>query len=52
MDKNLRYYALGAGTGLIALGMVLDKLPQDAIVGGILIIMGIASADMIKHRND
>lgn len=50
-NHNLRYFALGSGTALVALGWFLDKLPQEVGVGAILAILGIAGADMIKHRN-
>ena len=48
---QLRYWALGLSSGLIALGLVLDKLPTEAFVGFVVAIVGIASADQIKHRN-
>jgi len=50
---NLRYYALGAYTGLLALFVVLDKIELDAttataVLAPIAVILG---ADMLKHRN-
>ena len=51
-NHNLRYYALAGGIGLTALGWILDKLPVEIGTGVILAVIGIASADMIKHRND
>lgn len=53
-DGNLRYYALGAYTGLIALWSVLDKIPLNentaiALLAPIGILIG---ADYLKHRND
>jgi len=51
--ENLRYYALGAYTGLIALFVVLDKIELDAttaaaILAPIAVVLG---ADILKHRN-
>ena len=53
-EGNLRYYALGAYTGLIALWSVAGKLAMDettaiALLAPIAIVIG---ADYIKHRND
>ena len=53
MDTGqLRYLALGLGSGLIALGIYLGKLSPEVYAAAILAILGIAGADMIKHRND
>ncbi len=53
MDTGkLRYLALTLGSGLVALGVYLGKLTPEAYSAAILIILGIAGADMIKHRND
>ncbi len=53
MDTGkLRYLALGLGSGLVALGVYLGKLSPEAFQAAILIILGIAGADMIKHRSD
>tara|TARA_R110000796_G_scaffold31247_1_gene83095 strand:+ start:141 stop:314 length:174 start_codon:yes stop_codon:yes gene_type:complete len=51
---NLRYYGLGAYTGLVALFTLLDKIVFDqttavAILAPIAIVIG---ADYIKHKND
>ena len=51
---NLRYYALGAYTGLLALFVVLDKIELDtttavAILAPIAVVLG---ADIVKHRTD
>lgn len=53
-DGNLRYYALGAYTALIALFVGLDKIPLNentaiAFLAPIGILIG---ADYLKHRND
>ena len=53
MAENLRYYALGAYTGLLALFVALDKVPLDqntliAVLAPIAVVLG---ADMIKHKN-
>ena len=52
MTANLRYYALGAYTGLIALFVALDKIELDvntaiAILAPIALVIG---ADMVKHK--
>ena len=53
MDTGkLRYLALGLGSALLALGAYLGKIPDEGLQAGILIILGIAGADMIKHRSD
>ena len=55
MDTGkLRYLALGAYTGLIALFVGLDKITLDetlaiALLAPIGVVIG---ADMIKHKND
>jgi len=51
-EHYLRYLTVACGTGLVALGWILDKLPANVGEGAILILLGIAGADMIKHRND
>ena len=53
-NGNLRYYALGAYTGLIALWSTLDKIQLDeqtaiALLAPIGILIG---ADYLKHKND
>ena len=54
MAANLRYFALGAYTGLVALFVILDKIALDdtsaiALLAPIAILVG---ADVLKHRND
>lgn len=54
MNGNLRYYALGAYTGLLALFVVLDKIELDtttaiAALAPIAVLIG---ADVVKHRKD
>lgn len=49
---QLRYVALACGTGLLALGGVLGNISPDIFAAGIIAVLGIASADMIKHRNE
>ena len=49
---QLRYLALACGTGLVALGGVIAKISPDIFAASIIAVLGIASADMIKHRND
>jgi|TARA_R110000824_G_scaffold73064_6_gene186205 hypothetical protein len=51
---NLRYYALGAYTGLVALWtatnqIVLDDTTSIALLAPIAIVIG---ADYIKHKNE
>jgi len=47
---QLRYLALGLGSALVALGVFLDKLPEEAFVAALVAVFGIAAADQIKHR--
>ena len=54
MTANLRYYALAAYTGLVALFVSLDKITLDettgiAILAPIAIVLG---ADIVKHATD
>lgn len=54
MAGNLRYYALGAYTGLISLFVALDKVPMSeevaiAFLAPIAILIG---ADYLKHKDD
>ena len=54
MAGNLRYYALGAYTGLVALWtatnqIVLDDTTSIALLAPIAILIG---ADYIKHKQD
>lgn len=51
-NRGLRYFALGAGTALTGLMLALDKLSPEVGAGIVVAILGIAGADMIKHRND
>ena len=53
MSENgkLRYWAVGFGSGLAALGGVL-QLTQVEYWATVATVIGIAAADMIKHRND
>jgi len=52
--QNLRYYALGAYTGLIALWSATDKIQLDeGVVVALLAPIGILiGADYLKHKND
>lgn len=54
MDGNLRYYALGAYTGLLALFVLFDKIELDAMtaVAALAPIAVVITADIIKHRSD
>jgi len=53
MDTGkLRYLALSLGACLLALGGVLNYVSTEIFAAGITAILAIASADMIKHRND
>ena len=51
---NLRYYGLGAYTGLIALFTLLDKIVFDQTTAIALLapIVVVISADYLKHKND
>ena len=49
---KLRYLALACGTGLVALGGLIEVLSPDIFAAAIIAILGIASADKIKHRNE
>jgi hypothetical protein len=51
---QLRYYALAAYTGLVALFVALDKIPLDANTSVAILapIAGVLVADIIKHRTD
>jgi len=54
MAGNLRYYALGAYAGLIALWTVTGKLAMDetAIIALLAPIAVVIGADYIKHKDD
>lgn len=54
MAGNLRYYALGAYTGLVALWTAMGQIPLDqntaiALLAPVGILIG---ADYAKHKND
>jgi len=54
MADNLRYYALGAYTGLLAVFVVLDKIVLDSTtaVAALAPIAAVITVDIIKHRKD
>ena len=54
MNGNLRYYALGAYTGLLALFVLFDKIELDATtaIAALAPIAVLIGADVVKHRND
>ena len=49
---NLRYYGLGAMTGLTALGWVLDRISPEIKAAVFVAIGAIITADYAKHKND
>lgn len=54
MTANLRYYALGAYTGLVALWTATQQIPLNettatALLAPIALVVG---ADILKHRNN
>jgi hypothetical protein len=51
-DGNLRYYGLGAYTGLVALFVALDKIVFDQTTAIALLapIAALIGADYLKHR--
>jgi len=49
---NLRYYGLGALTGLTALGWLLDKIPPEITTAVFAALGVIISADYLKHRTE
>ncbi len=52
MAHNLRYYGLGALTGLTALGWFLDKITPE-ITTAVFVALGvIITADYVKHKTD
>ena len=53
-NGNLRYYGLGAYTGLIALFTLLDKIVfvQTTAIALLAPIVVIISADYLKHKSD
>jgi len=55
MDTGkLRYYALGAYTGLIALFVLFDKIELDTTttIAALGPIAALVTVDVIKHRKD
>jgi len=55
MDTGkLRYYGLGAYTGLIALFVILDKIELDTTtaIAALGPIAALITVDIIKHRSD
>ena len=52
MVSNLRYYTLGALTGLTITGWLLDKIPPDVTMAVFAAFGAVLTADIIKHRND
>jgi hypothetical protein len=51
-NHNLRYYALGALTGLTALGWVLDKITPEISTAVFAVIGAVITADIVKHREN
>lgn len=51
-SHNLRYYALGALTGLTAIGWVLDKITPEITTTVFAAIALIITADIVKHKSD
>jgi|TARA_R110002051_G_scaffold240252_1_gene300812 hypothetical protein len=53
-EGNLRYWGLGAYTGLIALWTSLDKIALDdgVIIALLAPIAAIIGADYLKHKKD
>jgi len=49
---NLRYYGLGALTGLTALGWILNKLTPEMTTAVFAALGLIITADYVKHKND
>ena len=49
---NLRYYGLGALTGLTALGWILDKITPEITTAVFVALGAIITADYAKHKND
>jgi hypothetical protein len=54
MAGNLRYFGLGAYTGLIALWTAMGQIPLDlntaiALLAPIAVVVG---ADVVKHKNN
>ena len=51
-NGNLRYYGLGALTGLTALGWILDKVSPEVTTAVFVALGAIITADYTKHKND
>ena len=49
---NLRYYGLGALTGLTALGWTLDKVSPEVTTAVFVALGAIITADYAKHKSD
>lgn len=52
MEHYLRYLCVVSGTGLVALGWILDKLPDEAGPVTLAALLAIAGADIYKHRDE
>ena len=54
MVNNLRYFALGAYTGLIALWTAFDKIALDEslAIGLLAPVAVVIGADYLKHKDD
>lgn len=54
MAGNLRYYGLGAYTGLVALFVVLDKIAfdQNTAIALLAPVAAVIGADYLKHKNN
>ena len=51
-NHNLRYYGLGALTGLTALGWYLGKVTPEITTAVFAAIGVLIGADYLKHKND
>ena len=49
---KLRYYALGALTGLTVVGWFMEKLTPEITLGVFVALGAIITADVVKHKND
>ena len=52
MQGQLRYYGLGALTGLTALGWILDKITPEVTTAVFAALGAIITADYVKHKNN
>ena len=48
---NLRYYGLGALTGLTIVGWLLDKTTPEITLAVFGVIGALVGADMLKHKD-